>query len=346
MIRKTYVLLLTVALVAPVSFAHHGAVTNTVLYQTDEIVELEGEMAEVFWHNPHARGRLSVVDDAGVETVWEVELGPGPQGMARRGLAADDFLGHVRVAGYPTRRGNNTFGALHVLLPSGEEVAQGSREPRWAGERVAVAPLVADAARVAAERQSATSIFRTWGRRESSEPEADLSRDWLNERGRALNDAYDPFTDNIELAECRQGMPDAMFDPVPMQIVDRGDRIEIEVLEYNTKRTIYMNPTTSPEPVPSVTGYSTGRWAGETLIVTTTHIDWPYWSEWGLPQSAQSTLLEKFSVSGGGNVLNHSLTVSDPVMFTRPFTVARTRTWAPGVEIPPYNCVVDWQQPG
>jgi hypothetical protein len=338
-----FLLPLAAALISPQLLAHHGAVTNSVLYQTDDIVELEGEMTEVFWHNPHTRGRLNVVDANGEETVWEIELGPGPQTMARRGLSADDFLGRVRVAGFVSRRGNNTFGPIHVLLPNGVEIVQGNRELRWSNERVVTAPLVADPARVAAESQTATSIFRTWGRKEGAEPEEDLSRDWLSEHGREMNAAYNPIEDNVELAECRQGMPDAMFDPVPMQIVDLGDRITFEVLEYNTKRTVYMDSDARPEPVPSPTGYSTGRWAGETLVITTTHIDWPYWSEWGLPQSEQSTLLERLSVSDGGNVLNHSLTIIDPVNFTRPFTVARTRTWAPGVEIPPYNCVVDWE---
>jgi len=338
-----YLIPLAAASFSPLLLAHHGAVTNSVLYETDEVVELEGEMVEVFWHNPHTRGRLSVVDDSGEETIWEIELGGGPQAMARRGLSADDFVGRVRVAGFVSRRGNNTFGPIHVLLPSGVELTQGNRELRWSNERVATAPRMADPARVAAERQTATSVFRTWGRKEGAEPEEDLSRDWLTERGRELNAAYNPIEDNIELSECRQGMPDAMFDPVPMQIVDLGDRITFEVLEYNTKRTIYMDSETSPEPAPSGTGHSTGRWAGDTLVITTTHIDWPYWSEWGLPQSDQSTLLERLSVSDGGNVLNHSVTLYDPVNFTRPFTIERTRTWAPGVEIPPYNCVVDWE---
>lgn len=341
-IRK-FVLPLAIAFISPKLLAHHGAVTNSVLYLTDEIVELEGEMTEVFWHNPHTRGRLTVVDDAGEETVWEIELGPGPQAMARRGLSAEDFLGQVRVAGYVSRKGDNSFGPIHVLLPNGVEIAQGNRELRWSNERVANVPRVADPARAAAERQTATSIFRTWGRKEGAEPEEDLSRDWLSERGRELNAAYDPITDNVELRECRQGMPDAMFDPVPMQIVDLGDRITMEVLEYNTRRTIYMDPATSPQPVPSGTGYSTGRWVGETLIVTTTHLDWPYWSEWGLPQSDQATIVESLSVTDGGNVLHHSVTVIDPAMYTRPFTVARTRSWTPGIEIPPYNCVVDWE---
>ena len=333
---------LLIALFSTNLLAHHGAVTNSVLYLTDELVELEGEMTEVFWHNPHTRGRLTVVDDTGAETVWEIELGPGPQGMARRGLSADDFLGPMKVAGYVSRRGTNTFGPIHVLLPSGVEITQGNRELRWGNERASNAPRVADAAAEAEERRTAHSIFRTWGRKEGAEPEEDLSRDWLNERGRELNAAYDPVSDNVELTECRQGMPDAMFDPVPMRIADEGDRITMEVLEYNTRRTIYMDSETRPDPVPSGTGYSTGRWAGETLVVTTTHVDWPYWSEWGLPQSDQATILETLSVSEGGNVLNHAVTIIDPVMYTRPFTVARTRTWTPGIEIPPYNCVVDW----
>ena len=59
---------LAFVLVSPTLLAHHGPVTNGVLYYTDDVIELEGEMTEVFWHNPHTRGRLSVVDDAGEET--------------------------------------------------------------------------------------------------------------------------------------------------------------------------------------------------------------------------------------------------------------------------------------
>ena len=47
---------LVCALVSPALLAHHGAVSNGVLYYTDNLIELEGEMTEVFWHNPHARG--------------------------------------------------------------------------------------------------------------------------------------------------------------------------------------------------------------------------------------------------------------------------------------------------
>ena len=325
--------------------AHHGSVNNGVLYLTDNLIEIQGEMTEVFWHNPHTRGRMTVVDDSGGEAVWEVELGPGPRTMAARGLAPDDFIGQVRVAGYVSRKGTNVIGPLHVLLPDGREYAQGNRELRWADDRIVNRSEPLDPDRVAEDRRTANGISRMWGRKEGEEPEVDLSRDWLTERGREVHAAYDPIADNKELSECRQGMPDAMWDPVPMEVADLGDRITIEVSEYNTMRTIYMDAATAPEPAPSGTGYSTGRWIGDTLIVTTTHVDWPYYSEWGLPQSDQASFLERFTVSDGGNVLTHSITVSDPVMFSRPYTLERTRTWMPGYEILPYNCVVEWEDP-
>ncbi len=332
---------LAFVLVSPTLLAHHGAVTNGVLYYTDDVIELEGEMIEVLWHNPHTRGRLSVVDDAGEETVWEIELGGGPQNMAQKGLAAEDFLGRVRVAGFRSRRGANTMGPIHVLMPNGVEYVQGDRELRWSNETIVDTGRVPDPTLEAEEKRTAHSIFRTWGRIIGRGPERDVSRDWLSERGRELNTLYDPVTDNIEISECRQGMPD-MFDPVPMRITDEGDRIIIEVATFNARRTIYMNTETAPEPEPSIGGYSTGRWAGETLVVTTTHIDFPYWAELGIPQSDQSTTLERLSVSDGGNLLNHAVTIFDPVMFARPFTIERNRPWTPGIVIPPYNCVLDW----
>ena len=339
---------LVFALVSPALLAHHGAVTNPILYFTDDLIELEGEMTEVLWQNPHVRGRLTVVDDAGDETVWEVELGPGPGGLDQRGLVEEDFLGRVRVAGFLSRRGENSLGTIHVLLPSGVEYVQGNRELRWSNETVVRTGPPIDSALEAEERRTAHGIFRTWMKTPGRGPEQDAlvdSRDWLSERGREINARYDPVEDNAEVSECRQGMPDMMFDPVPIRFADEGDRITLESWEYNTRRTIYLDTSTSPEPEPSAVGYSTGRWVGETLVVTTTHLDFPYWSEFGLPQSDQATILEKFSASDDGNVLNYALTVFDPDMFTRPFTVEDSRYWTPGRDIPPYNCVVDWEDP-
>ncbi len=336
--------LLALLLISPTLTAHHGPVTNASLYETDELVELEGEMIEVLWHNPHTRGRLEVVGADGEATIWEVELGSGPRSMEGRGLVADDFLGPMKVAGFVARKGANSFGALHVLLPNGQEITRSDRPLRWSNVEVADGPsAIIDPAKVAEDRRTATGIFRTWESGRGSGPERDLSLEWLTESGKQAAASFDPVADNTEINECRQGMPDMMFDPPPMQILDLGDRISIETAEYNTTRTIYLDSETRPEPELSATGYSTGRWVGQALIVTTTHVDWPYYSELGFPQSDQVRYLERFSVSDGGNVLNYSITATDPVMLSRPYSIERTKRWEPGVVIPPYNCVADWE---
>ena len=331
---------------SPSLLAHHGDVTNPALYFSDELLELEGELTEIHWHNPHTRARVRVVGDDGEATVWDVEVGPGPQYMERRGLSPDAFLGHVKIAGHIARRGTNGLGAVHILLPSGEEIVRTNASPRWSDDVVPNPTDVLDPATVAEHRRTADGLFRTWGRRQGTniEPQLRALDLQFTARGQELAAAYDPLEDNIEVDECRQGMPDAMFDPLPMEFSNEGDRIVLHIAEYNTRRTIHMGEAAeSIEPVPSGSGHSVGRWEGDTLVVTTTHIGWPYYSELGIPQSDQASYVERFSTADGGNRLDYSVTVTDPVVFRESFTLESFREWAPGVEIPPYNCVIDWE---
>jgi len=337
----------TVVIAAPV-LAHHGSHTNALLYFSDELIEFEGELTEVFWRNPHARARLSVVDDNGVETIWEFELAPGPRQLEAMGLTPESFLGNVRVAGYVSKRKPNALGVQNFLLPDGREyVQERGEEPRWSSERLDRRLAGPDPTRIQADEAVADGIFRMWdggrigGRPASIEP--DLLAQTLTERGRELVAAYDPLTDNGQL-NCQQGMPDTMFAPWPMEIVNQGDLIHINATQYNLQRIIHMNgEATRDEPEASSVGYSVGRWEGDTLFVTTTHVDWPNYSNIGMPQSDRVRYSERFSVSDDGRTLNYSITVDDPVVITQPFTMDRTRQAAPGVEIEPFDCVSDWQ---
>ena len=42
---------------SPLVLAHHGPVTQPSLYLTDDLVELEGEIVNVLWRNPHLTGQ-------------------------------------------------------------------------------------------------------------------------------------------------------------------------------------------------------------------------------------------------------------------------------------------------
>ena len=50
------VLMVAVAL-PPLAAAHHGTTTNSTMYIIEELVDIEGEIVEVFWRNPHVRFR-------------------------------------------------------------------------------------------------------------------------------------------------------------------------------------------------------------------------------------------------------------------------------------------------
>ncbi len=339
--------LLAMLVFAP-ALAHHGSHSNGLLYFADELVEFDGEVMEVFWHNPHTRARLSVVDDAQNVTIWELELAPGPRQFEAMGLSPDGLLGNVRVAGYVSRRKPNALGVQNILLPDGREyVQERGDEPRWSSVRLDRRFAGPNPTRIEADEAAADGIFRMWdggridGRPASIEP--DLLAQPLTERGRELLAAYDPLADNGQL-DCRQGMPDTMFAPWPMEIVNDGDLIRIEATQYNLQRTIHMNAEVAQdESEASSVGYSVGRWEGDTLVVTTTDVDWPYYSNAGMPQSDQVRYSERFSVSDDGRTLNYSITIDDPVVFVQPFTMNRTRQAAPGVEIVPFDCISEWQ---
>jgi hypothetical protein len=134
-----------------------------------------------------------------------------------------------------------------------------------------------------------------------------------------------------------------MTDPTPMSIVNDSERIIIHQYECDIERIVYMGGQENVQPQASPLGHSMGRWEGDVLVVDTTHIDWPYLDPWGTPQSNQTNYRETFALATEGGRLNYSITITDPIMLNKPFTLEWTRQWMPEIELEPYDCVVDWQ---
>jgi hypothetical protein len=89
-------------------------------------------------------------------------------------------------------------------------------------------------------------------------------------------------------------------------------------------------------------GYSTGRWQGDTLVVTTTKIDYPFLNVGSvpdfIPQSAYAQTLETFKLDEDRSKLHYSLVVVDTEMLTRPMSLGRYYIWRSGEEVQPYLC--------
>jgi hypothetical protein len=103
-------------------------------------------------------------------------------------------------------------------------------------------------------------------------------------------------------------------DPKTQEIV----AIKQYISTYEQTRTIWMDgrPHPSPHAPHTWMGFSTGRWEGDMLTVTTTHIKQGWIRRNGLPQSDRTTMSEHFIRTG--NVLTHVTVVRDPVYLTEP----------------------------
>jgi hypothetical protein len=336
--------------ICPLASAHHGPPTDAAHFYTDRLVEMEAEIVEVFWHNPHVRYKMRVLNDSGEEEEWEMELRRGPRAFANIGLEPD-FLkpGEViKIAGFVSRRKINLIGAMNVLMPDGRELTEANIETRWTDDRLLTDPgrRELDPAALAAAEAAADGIFRPWVNGAWGIPEVPIAEyiDHLSNTAHTLRARFVPARDDPEL-KCQNGMPFAMFDPPPMEI-RRGDdgNIIIHLQEYDIDRTFHMDGGLE-NPEPSRFGHSVGRWENDsTLVVTTTHVNWPFFDGWGTPQSDQVSYLERFTLSEGEDEtrLDYSITADDPVMFVEPVVLERSWRWQPGVQITPYNCTL-WE---
>ena len=125
----TAIVLMAVMLFAPaLCFGHHSRG-----HYAAETIEMEGELVNIIWENPHVYFRLRTTDTEGRERVWAMEAGSLYM-LARGGVTRDLFeVGEtVLVAGRVSTTRGNDFLVSNMLLDSGYEVLTlPNGTPRW-----------------------------------------------------------------------------------------------------------------------------------------------------------------------------------------------------------------------
>ena len=302
--------------------AHHAAAP---FYDRSRVVEVEGEITEVLWQNPHIRFTLR--DDGGRD--WDIEA-TSVSIMSRWGLDGDivEVGSRVRLAGNGGIQSDTAMWVTNMLLPSGQEVLLSAR-PRWTDD------TIGEDLRSEVAADPELGLFRVW---------TSAGRLWNNdypmtEYARAARAQWDPIADEPTANCAPKGQAFIMENPYPMEFVDEGDRILLHIEEYDLVRTVYMNPESTPaDPEPSLLGHSVGHWEGNTLVVETTHIDYPHFDKTGIPQTEAVHNLEHFSVNDEGSRLDYSVTVTDPAIFTEPVVMTKAWAYRPGETVNPYDC--------
>jgi len=329
---RSIVVSLAFLMIAPLALAHHSV---TAFFDRDTTVEVEGVVTDVFWRNPHVGLTLEVVNDAGVTEVWELEGGT-TNTLARRGFTADSVnIGdRVRAAGAGSRRGEPAIFVSHLLLPSGREVILSDREepPRW------TTPSADEAAASADIDATGSGIFKVWGYRDLYRLRSPLV---LTPAAQAAKAAFNPRTDDPGLRCIPPGMPNAVLNPYPMELIDEGDRIIQRIEEWDARRVIHLSADAPAQAqAPNHLGVSVGRWEGNTLIVETTQVAFPLLDGDGTPMSENASMVERYTLSEDETRLQYEVVVTDPENLVEPAIWENTWLYRPGVEIRPFECTV------
>jgi hypothetical protein len=127
----------------------------------------------------------------------------------------------------------------------------------------------------------------------------------------------------------------------PFQIVQTPTLIAI-LTEHIDYRAIYLDGRGHPEDIheyPEWMGHSVGRWDGDTLVVDTIGMREETWLDTaGFEHSATLRLTERFQQTGP-DTIRISVTIDDPVFYTKPFTYVRdARRMAKDVRLMPARC--------
>jgi len=134
------------------------------------------------------------------------------------------------------------------------------------------------------------------------------------------------------------GVPRSMYVPTSFEIVQTPDYIVV-LHERVSWRIIALNGRPHlPDPIRLWQGDSVGHWEGDTLVVDTTNLNGKTWLNEGSEiVSYAEHVVERFTPTGP-NKVNYEATITDPVVYTRPWTIALSFNREPKFELTEAAC--------
>jgi hypothetical protein len=127
--------------------------------------------------------------------------------------------------------------------------------------------------------------------------------------------------------------------PFPRRIVQARGYVAI-LHEREGFRQIFTDgrPVLTDDPQPTWLGYSTGKWDGDILVVTTTGFRDGLWADNnGTPLSDATKITERFRRPDFGH-LEVEATVDDPKAYTKPWTIKLNQSIMVDTDILEYVC--------
>jgi hypothetical protein len=130
------------------------------------------------------------------------------------------------------------------------------------------------------------------------------------------------------------GMPLMNAAPFPYKVIQTPGEIILLYEHDTTFRQVFTDGRKHPaDPTPSWLGYSVGKWEGNTLVVDTIGFNDRGWLDaFGHPHSQDMRVTERFRRPDFGH-MDVQITVDDPKMYTKPFTITLHHQLLPDTDL-------------
>jgi hypothetical protein len=168
----------------------------------------------------------------------------------------------------------------------------------------------------------------------------------INDSARLRADTWDASLLTLPEHQCKPHPSDyAWRGPANLRIWKEIDRETQALVAYHThisweapERTIWMDGRAHPPDYAAHTwqGFSTGKFDGDMLTITTTHLKAGWIRRNGVPRSDRATVTEH--ILRHGEYLTVVVVINDPVYLTEPFVRTTDFEFDARQQIAPYPC--------
>ncbi|MBL4819517.1 MAG: hypothetical protein JKY98_00810 [Gammaproteobacteria bacterium] len=148
--------------------------------------------------------------------------------------------------------------------------------------------------------------------------------------------------DRDPLTKCYMpGVPRGNLLPFPFQIVQSRDVILIAHEFAEANRILYVDQPELESQVDAWMGHSNAHWEGDTLVVRVSGQMPDTWFDRAGNHHSYEMIVEERWTYAGPNHVNYQATITDPSIFTRPWTISLPlyRNVDPDMQLLEFKCV-------
>jgi hypothetical protein len=165
---------------------------------------------------------------------------------------------------------------------------------------------------------------------------------WARQEQQSRNTPERGYDDPTAHCFVAAGVPRSMYVPSPFHVIQTPTAV-VFLFERMAWRIVPLDGRPHlPDRIRLWNGDSVGHWDGDTLVIETTNLNGKTWlNEVGDVVSHAETVVERLT-RVSANAIRYEATVTDPIVYTRPWTISLTLQRQPG-ELLESACLEDNQ---